>query len=93
MITTSIKHTAAIFKFVRELKETIPNSYFYYRKQFNLKEIIEQAKEKGFTAVIVVHERLRKPYRLIVTHLPNGPTMEFKISNVIYHDQIHDVGK
>lgn len=43
--------------------------------------------------MIVVHERLRKPYRMIITHLPNGPTLEFKISNVVYHDQIHDVGK
>jgi len=25
---------------------------------------------------------------MIITHLPDGPTAEFKISNVIYHDQL-----
>lgn len=93
LLTTSIKHTGAIFKFMRELKETIPNSYFYYRKKANLKGIIEIAKEKGFTDVIVVYERLRKPYSMVISHLPDGPTCEFKIFDVIYHDQIEGSAK
>jgi ribosome production factor 1 len=88
LITTSISHTGSIYKFVKELKDCIPNSYFYYRKKFDIKEIIEQAKEKNFTDIIVVYERLKKPYRLVYTHLPDGPTYEFKISSVYYHDQI-----
>jgi len=74
------------------MKECIPNSYFYYRKKFSLKEIIEQAKEKGFSDVIVIHEKNKKPGRMIITHLPNGPTAEFKISNVVYHDEIEGAG-
>jgi ribosome production factor 1 len=93
LLTTSIKHTGAIFKFMKDLKETIPNSYFYYRKKYNLKEIIEIAKEKGITDIIVVYERLRKPYRMTITHLPDGPTAEFKIFNVIYKDQLEDHAK
>lgn len=93
LITTSISHTAALFKFIKEIKDAIPNTFFYYRKKYNLKEIIEQAKEKGFTHVVVVYERLRKPYRLTITHLPEGPTMEFKISNVVYNDQIEHSGR
>lgn len=93
LITTSIKHTASIFKFVKELKDVIPNSYFYYRKQYNLKDIVESAKEKGFTDIIVVYERLKKPYRMVITHLPNGPTVEMKLSNVIYSEQIYNNAK
>jgi len=93
LLTTSIKHTGAIFKFMRELKETLPNSYFYYRKKAPLKGIIEVAKEKGFTDVIVVNERLRKPYSMIISHLPDGPTCEFKIFDVIYHDQMSGCAK
>lgn len=93
LLTTSMKHTGAIYKFMKELKETIPNSYFYYRKKFNLKDIIEMAKEKGFTDIIVVYERLRKPYRMTITHLPDGPTAEFKLSNVVYHEQLEGAGK
>ncbi len=93
LLTTSIKHTGAIFRFMRELKETIPNSFFYYRKKVPLKELVEMAKEKGFTDIMVVYERLRKPYRIILTHLPEGPTIEFKVTNVIYHDEIEECAK
>lgn len=93
LLTTSIKHTGAIFKFMKELKDTLPNSYFYYRKKVDLKDIVELAKAKGFTDIIVVYERLRKPYRLVLTHLPEGPTVEFKITNVVYHEEIEDCAK
>ncbi len=93
LITTSIAHTDAIYKFVRALKEFVPNSYFYYRKKFELKKIVELAKEKGFTDIIVVYERVRKPYRMVITHLDDGPTAEFKLSNVVYHDQIPDCAR
>jgi ribosome production factor 1 len=88
LITTSIRHTGAIYKFVKDLKEVIPNSYLYYIKKFDLKSIIELSKEKGFTDIIVVYERLREPYRMVLCHLPDGPTCEFKLSNVVYHDEI-----
>jgi ribosome production factor 1 len=93
LITTSIKHTGAIFRFVKEVKDIIPNVYFYPRKKFNLKDIVEMAKGKGFTDIIVVYERLRKPYRMTVTHLNDGPTAEFKISNVVYHNEIEDCAR
>ena len=93
LITTSIKHTGSIFNFVKEIKDFIPNSFFYYRKKYNLKEIIESAKEKNFTDVVIIYERLRKPYRMVITHLPDGPTCEFKLSNVIYSDQIFNNAK
>jgi hypothetical protein len=33
LITTSISHTGGIFRFIKELKNFLPNSYFYYRKK------------------------------------------------------------
>ncbi len=93
MITTAIKYTASVFKFIKELVDTIPNCYFYYRKNFSLKEIVEFAKEKSFSHIIVIQERVRKPYRMIITHLPEGPTLEFKISNIFYHDEIANRGQ
>jgi ribosome production factor 1 len=92
LLTTSIAHTGGIFKFIKELKNFIPNSYFYYRKKFDLGTIMKKSIEKGFTDIIVVTERLRKPYKLLLIHLPNGPTMEFKLFNVIYQDEIKDHG-
>jgi len=93
MITTSIKYTSAIFKLIKELTDSIPNAYFYYRKGLTLPEIIDLAKQRNFTDIIVLQERLRKPYRMVITHLPNGPTLEFKISNIYYHDEIENKAK
>jgi ribosome production factor 1 len=92
LLTTSIAHTGGIFRFIKELKNFIPNSYFYYRKKFDLGKIMKSATEKGFTDILVVTERLRKPYKLLLIHLPNGPTMEFKLFNVIYQDEIQGHG-
>jgi len=92
LLTTSIKHTGSIYKFIRELKNFLPNSYFYYRKKFDLGTIITKSIEKGFTDIIIITERLRKPYKLLLIHLPNGPTLEFKLMNVIYQDEIEGHG-
>ncbi len=88
LLTTSIKHTGGIYRFMRELKNIIPNSYFYYRKKFDLGTIMKHSIEKGFTDIIIITERLRKPYKLLLIHLPNGPTLEFKLFNVIYQNEI-----
>ena len=88
LITTSISHTGGIFRFIKELKNFLPNSYFYYRKKFDLGTIMKNAIEKEFTDIIVITERLRKPYKLLLIHLPNGPSMEFKLFDVIYQDEI-----
>ena len=92
LITTSISHTGGIFRFIKELKNFLPNSYFYYRKKFDLGTIMKSAKEKEFTDIIVVTERLRKPYKLLLIHLPNGPSMEFKILDVMYQDEMQGHG-
>lgn len=92
LITTSVAHTGGIFKFIKELKKIIPNSYFYYRKKFDLGTIMKKSIEKGFTDIIIVTERLRKPYKLLLIHLPNGPSMEFKLFNVVYQEQIEGHG-
>jgi ribosome production factor 1 len=92
LITTSISHTGGIFRFIKELKNFLPNSYFYYRKKFDLGTIMKSAIEKEFTDIIVITERLRKPYKLLLIHLPNGPSMEFKLFDVIYQDELDGHG-
>jgi ribosome production factor 1 len=92
LLTTSIKHTGGIYKFIRALKNLIPNSYFYYRKKYDLGTIMKKSIEKGFSDIIVITERLRKPYKILLIHLPNGPTLEFKLFNVIYQNEIEGHG-
>lgn len=89
MITTSIRHTSTVFKFVKAIKEIIPNSFFYYRKKLNITDMITFAKEKNFTTLILITEECKRPYRITIAHLlGKGLTAEFKISDVVYRENI-----
>lgn len=46
---------------MEELQRIIPNSEVRVRKGFDLKKIIPQATEKGFTALVVVNEDRKLP--------------------------------
>lgn len=94
MITTSIRHTATVFKFVKALKDTIPNTYFYYRKKNDIGTMIKFAKEKGFSTLLVVTEEHKQPVRLSFCHLlGDGLTVEFKINDIIYREEIKGAAK
>ena len=89
LITTSIRHTSSVFKFIKAIKDTIPNVYFYYRKKLDISEMINFAKEKGFSHMMIITEECKKPYRLTLAHLlGKGLTIELKISDVIYREDI-----
>lgn len=53
-------------QFMEELKRIIPNSEVRVRKGLDLKKIIPQAKEKGFTALVVVNEDRKLPSILFI---------------------------
>ena len=40
--------------------------------------------------MIVVTERLKQPFQLIISHLPEGPTATFRISNFLAHKDLKD---
>ena len=46
--------------FIKDLLAVIPNSTYKYRKGIDFKKIVEQAKEKEFTAIVVVNEDQKK---------------------------------
>ena len=51
---------------MEELQRIIPNSEVRVRKGLDLKKIIPQAKEKGFTALVVVNEDRNLPSILLL---------------------------
>ena len=53
-------------QFMEELKRIIPNSEVRVRKGLDLKKIIPQAKERGFTVLVVVNEDRKLPSILLV---------------------------
>jgi rRNA maturation protein Rpf1 len=48
-------------QFVDALEQIIPNSEVKYRKGIDIKKIIPQAIERGFTNLVVVNENHKEP--------------------------------
>lgn len=59
-----------------------PNAVFYKRQGYPIKKIIEYATARDFTDVVVVNEDRRTINSLVVSHLPDGPTANFKLSSL-----------
>uniref|UniRef100_A0A914C2Z7 Brix domain-containing protein n=1 Tax=Acrobeloides nanus TaxID=290746 RepID=A0A914C2Z7_9BILA len=93
LLTTSPKAKVNTWKFCFELKKCIPTAELFSRKDVPIKKIIKQAKEKGFTDIVIVHEDRKKPNGIVISHLPEGPTAYFKINSLKYSKEIKGVGE
>ncbi|KAF2554524.1 hypothetical protein F2Q68_00016563 [Brassica cretica] len=74
--------------FISELQSMIPNSDYRKRGTYDLKKIVEYAKKKEYTSLIVVHTNRREPDTLLIIGLPNGPAAHFKLSNLVLRKDI-----
>ncbi|XP_073259443.1 ribosome production factor 1-like [Porites lutea] len=93
LITSSDRSKLKTVRFMEELQRLIPNSEIRVRKGLDLKKIIPQAKEKGFTALIVVNEDRKVPNGVVISHLPDGPTAYFKLSSIKLGKEIRNHGR
>ncbi|VDQ11189.1 unnamed protein product [Trichobilharzia regenti] len=68
-----------------ELRTTIviPNVHVTARWHLPLKKIIPLAIERGFTCLLTVNEDQKKVNTVVISHLPNGPTATFRLTNVL----------
>ena len=88
LITTGEKPSRRTRLFVKEVKWLFPNSIYRPRKDYTLKEITQFCINRGFSDLMVVTDRLQEPHNLIVSHLPQGPTCTFRVSNFLAHRQL-----
>ena len=49
-----------MFDFLKEVKDLIPNRFYWPRKNYTIKEICEYAPSKGYTHVMVWRETRRE---------------------------------
>ncbi|XP_014215817.1 probable ribosome production factor 1 [Copidosoma floridanum] len=82
LITFSDNPHAKTRIFGRELTRIIPNSISLYRNRSGVKKMVKSCIEKGFTDIVVVNEDRSKPNGMLIVHLPEGPTMYCRLSNV-----------
>nr|SVE75257.1 EOG090X09U6 [Daphnia dolichocephala] len=82
LITSSDNPHTRTIHFVRELTKIFPSSECHWRSRSSVKKIMESARERGYTDVVVINEDRRVPNGMLVSHLPDGPTAYFRLSNV-----------
>ncbi|XP_071507028.1 ribosome production factor 1-like [Diadema antillarum] len=93
LITTSDKAAWRTRRLCKELSSCIPDSQVHHRRHLPLKRIIKKAQENDFTDLLVINDDRGKPNGLVISHLPEGPTTHFKMSNVKLRQDIKRCGK
>lgn len=82
IITSCYKPSKQMYEFIRDLLYVFPNSFYYKRQKFTIKQITEAAKKRGYTDLIIINEDKKEFNALTHVHLPEGPTAYYKLSNV-----------
>ena len=90
LITTGERPSFRTKMFVKEAKWLFPNSIYRPRKDYTLKDITQFCINRKYTDLIIVTERLKEPHNIIISHLPEGPTATFRVSNFLTHKQLDD---
>jgi len=93
LITTTVFPSTVCLTFVDQLLVIFPNSHYYKRGFFNLKQIMKFASNREFTDIMVANEDRKKTNGLLLIHLPNGPTAHFKLTSIVMPKDIPDHGK
>lgn len=76
------------YKLCRELSRILPNADYFYRKNTRLTKIIPEAIKRDYSAMIVINEDRKQPNGMHIVLLPEGPTLNFKLSSVKTSDEI-----
>jgi ribosome production factor 1 len=93
LVTTSYSCTKVMYKFIADMLEVFPAATYYKRKGYPLKKIIEYAKNRDFTDLVVFNEDRKKVNGMIVVHLPDGPTAFFRLSSLVLSTDIKGHGR
>lgn len=81
MLTTRPKCSRKLYAVIKDIMMLIPNTFYYPRENYNVKELVQYASNKKFTHVAVLGEKQKECNGILVTQLPYGPTAYFKLTN------------
>ncbi|KAF7724590.1 Ribosome production factor 1 [Apophysomyces ossiformis] len=84
LVTTSKCCSQISYEFCAELVSIFPDAQFAKRgPKHEMRQIIEIAKNKGFTDMLIVNEDRKTPNAITLIHLPDGPTAYFKLTSFV----------
>lgn len=92
LLTTSLKPSRYSFEFLMDMKNSLPNSYYYPRKKHSLIQISRLATKRNFTHMVALNERNKKPFSLSISVLGTGPTFHFRVRKYIPSYKIFNKG-
>lgn len=92
LLTTSLRPSQHTFEFLTDLKNSLPNSYYYPRKRHSLIQVAKLAPKRNFTHMIAINDRNKKPYSLTICKLGTGPTFHFRVRKYIPTYKIFNKG-
>lgn len=82
LVTTQKKPSSKLFDFLKELVHVIPNTFYYPRKDFPFKKMCEYAGNRGFTDIMLFHEKAKVIQGVYISHLPKGPTSYWRLTRL-----------
>jgi len=85
MITSNFAKRPSVHchTFIQDLMAVFPNSAYFKRSTHEMKKIVPQAADRGFTDIMVITEKQKTPNALTLIHLPDGPTATFKLKSIV----------
>ena len=93
LLTTGFTCSKLMYRFLSEMLEVFPAATYYKRKGYSLKKIVDYAKNRDFTDVVVFNEDRKQINGMIVVHLPDGPTAFFRLSSLVLSTDIKGHGR
>eukprot|EP00252_Welwitschia_mirabilis_P015907 TRINITY_DN35299_c0_g1_i1.p1 TRINITY_DN35299_c0_g1~~TRINITY_DN35299_c0_g1_i1.p1 ORF type:complete len:334 (-),score=58.48 TRINITY_DN35299_c0_g1_i1:437-1438(-) len=93
LLTSSRIRSSKAYFFMQELLTVFPTAHYYKRGTYDLKKIVEYAKKRDFTAIVVIHVNRGEPDGMLIINLPDGPTAHFKLSSLVMRKDIKHHGK
>ncbi|KAH8110833.1 Brix-domain-containing protein [Phellopilus nigrolimitatus] len=91
LVTTSFKASKLTYEFCEELVSVIPGAEFIRRKKgkgFEMGRVAAWAAGRSYGNMVVVNEDMKKPNAITLVHLPEGPSVYFKLSSIQLTSQI-----
>ena len=90
LVTTSRAPSQRLTQFLKEMRIIIPNCVRINRGNIVIKDLVKACKENDFTDLMLLHENRGQPDGLIISHMPQGPTIYFGLFNVVLRHDINE---
>eukprot|EP01053_Blabericola_migrator_P002677 Blabericola_migrator_1__2676@NODE_175_length_12037_cov_81_938346_g152_i0_p6_GENE_NODE_175_length_12037_cov_81_938346_g152_i0NODE_175_length_12037_cov_81_938346_g152_i0_p6_ORF_typecomplete_len347_score69_85Brix/PF04427_18/6_6e34_NODE_175_length_12037_cov_81_938346_g152_i02101250 len=92
LISTCKKPCKKLMLLIKEFTVIFPNSFYRKREDQSAEDLIERAKARGYSQLIIFVQKHKKPYGVYVSQIPEGPTCFFRLTSLKLAEDIKGGG-